>query len=316
MNQIHNNSPLEVAHFHRIDINLYPLFIAIFEQKSISKAAQLLCISQSAVSHALQRLRVQLKDELFVRSGQKMLPTPYAEQIYQPIQMALLSIQKIAMPQQDFRPSMLQSIKIAIHDEIEPIIFPQLVHHFAQLNLDIQFLSSKLDRKNMLADLSAQQIDFVIDLVQPYQAHLQFENLIEDHFVVCTQQTKMNLSLYLSSPHIGVSSRRTGLLLEDIYLNRQQLSRQIFLRCQHYATALQVLAQHPNAILTIPQSILKHLHYSKDLQIHALPIELPKINMGMYWHEHVKHNPRHQFLRNEILKIFNHNLFDEDLHIV
>ncbi len=305
MKNIHNTTPLEVGHFHRIDINLYPLFIAIFEQKSISKAAQLLCISQSAVSHALQRLRTQLNDELFVRSGQKMRPTPYAEQIYQPIQTALLSIQSIAMPQQTFVPSMLQSLKIAIHDEIEPIIFPQLVNHFAALNLDIQFLSSKLDRKNMLADLSAQQIDFVIDLVQPYQANLQFENLIEDHFVVCTQQTEMDLSLYLSSPHIGVSSRRTGILLEDIYLNRQQLSRQIFLRCQHYSTALQVLSQYPNSILTIPQSILKHLNYAENLHIHALPIELPKISMGMYWHDHVKQNPRHQFLRQEILKIFN-----------
>lgn len=305
MNNIHNKPPLEVGHFHRIDINLYPLFIAIFEQKSISKAAQLLCISQSAVSHALQRLRTQLNDELFVRSGQKMRPTPYAEQIYQPIQTALLSIQSIAMPQQTFVPSMLQSLKIAIHDEIEPIIFPQLVNHFAALNLNIQFLSSKLDRKNMLADLSAQQIDFVIDLVQPYQANLQFENLIEDHFVVCTQQAEMDLSLYLSSPHIGVSSRRTGILLEDIYLNRQQLSRQIFLRCQHYSTALQVLSQYPNSILTIPQSILKHLNYAENLHIHALPIELPKISMGMYWHDHVKQNPRHQFLRQEILKIFN-----------
>jgi len=295
---------LEVGNFLRIDINLYPLFIAIFEQKSISKAAQLLCISQSAVSHALQRLRLQLKDELFVRSGQKMLPTPFAEQIYQPIQTALSTIQNIAIPQHDFDPSMLQSLKIAIHDEIEPIIFPQLVHHFSQLNLDIQFLSSKLDRKNMLADLSAQQIDFVIDLVQPYQENLQFENLIEDHFVACTLQTEMDLSLYLSSPHIGVSSRRTGLLLEDIYLNRQQLSRQIFMRCQHYSTALQVLAQYPKAILTIPHSILKHLHYAQDLKIHQLPIELPKIKMGMYWHEHVRQNPRHQFLRNEILKIF------------
>ncbi|MEB8382729.1 LysR family transcriptional regulator [Acinetobacter junii] len=304
MNQIHNTNPLEVGNFHRIDINLYPLFIAIFEQKSISKAAQLLCISQSAVSHALQRLRLQLKDELFVRSGQKMLPTPFAEQIYQPIQTALSTIQNIAIPQHDFDPSMLQSLKIAIHDEIEPIIFPQLVHHFSQLNLDIQFLSSKLDRKNMLADLSAQQIDFVIDLVQPYQENLQFENLIEDHFVACTLQTEMDLSLYLSSPHIGVSSRRTGLLLEDIYLNRQQLSRQIFMRCQHYSTALQVLAQYPKAILTIPHSILKHLHYAQDLKIHQLPIELPKIKMGMYWHEHVRQNPRHQFLRNEILKIF------------
>ena len=304
MNQIHNTNPLEVGNFLRIDINLYPLFIAIFEQKSISKAAQLLCISQSAVSHALQRLRLQLKDELFVRSGQKMLPTPFAEQIYQPIQTALSTIQNIAIPQHDFDPSMLQSLKIAIHDEIEPIIFPQLVHHFSQLNLDIQFLSSKLDRKNMLADLSAQQIDFVIDLVQPYQENLQFENLIEDHFVACTLQTEMDLSLYLSSPHIGVSSRRTGLLLEDIYLNRQQLSRQIFMRCQHYSTALQVLAQYPNAILTIPHSILKHLHYAQDLKIHQLPIELPKIKMGMYWHEHVRQNTRHQFLRNEILKIF------------
>ena len=304
MNHIHNINPLEVGNFHRIDINLYPLFIAIFEQKSISKAAQLLCISQSAVSHALQRLRLQLKDELFVRSGQKMLPTPFAEQIYQPIQTALSTIQNIAIPPPDFAPSMLQSLKIAIHDEIEPIIFPQLVHHFSQLNLDIQFLSSKLDRKNMLADLSAQQIDFVIDLVQPYQENLQFENLIEDHFVACTLQTEMDLSLYLSSPHIGVSSRRTGLLLEDIYLNRQQLSRQIFMRCQHYSTALQVLAQYPKAILTIPHSILKHLHYAQDLKIHQLPIELPKIKMGMYWHEHVRQNPRHQFLRNEILKIF------------
>ncbi|EEY91451.1 MULTISPECIES: LysR family transcriptional regulator [Acinetobacter] len=304
MNQIHNTNPLEVGNFLRIDINLYPLFIAIFEQKSISKAAQLLCISQSAVSHALQRLRLQLKDELFVRSGQKMLPTPFAEQIYQPIQTALSTIQNIAIPQHDFDPSMLKSVKIAIHDEIEPIIFPQLVHHFSQLNLDIQFLSSKLDRKNMLADLSAQQIDFVIDLVQPYQENLQFENLIEDHFVACTLQTEMDLSLYLSSPHIGVSSRRTGLLLEDIYLNRQQLSRQIFMRCQHYSTALQVLAQYPKAILTIPHSILKHLHYAQDLKIHQLPIELPKIKMGMYWHEHVRQNPRHQFLRNEILKIF------------
>lgn len=304
MNQIHNTNPLEVGNFLRIDINLYPLFIAIFEQKSISKAAQLLCISQSAVSHALQRLRLQLKDELFVRGGQKMLPTPFAEQIYQPIQTALSTIQNIAIPQHDFDPSMLQSLKIAIHDEIEPIIFPQLVHHFSQLNLDIQFLSSKLDRKNMLADLSAQQIDFVIDLVQPYQENLQFENLIEDHFVACTLQTEMDLSLYLSSPHIGVSSRRTGLLLEDIYLNRQQLSRQIFMRCQHYSTALQVLAQYPKAILTIPHSILKHLHYAQDLKIHQLPIELPKIKMGMYWHEHVRQNPRHQFLRNEILKIF------------
>ena len=95
MNDIHSKSPIDMGLFHRIDINLYPLFIAIYEQKSISKAAQILSITQSAASHALQRLRSHLKDDLFVRSGSQMLPTPFAEQNYLIIKNALIAIQSI-----------------------------------------------------------------------------------------------------------------------------------------------------------------------------------------------------------------------------
>lgn len=100
MNPIHNSNPrnsfLDLGLFHRIDINLYPLFVAIFEQKSISHAASSLSVSQSAASHALQRLRLQLNDEIFVRHGNKMLPTPFAERVYPVIKTALLSIQSIS----------------------------------------------------------------------------------------------------------------------------------------------------------------------------------------------------------------------------
>lgn len=108
MNSIHNKSPIgssvDLAIFHRIDINLYPLCIAIYEQRSISKAAQILCISQSAASHALQRLRQHLQDDLFVRAGSKMLPTPFAEQIYPVIKNALIAIQAISIQKQNFDP--------------------------------------------------------------------------------------------------------------------------------------------------------------------------------------------------------------------
>ena len=53
MNHVHNNAKVDLAVFHRLDINLYPMFVAIYEQRSITKAAQILCISQSAASHAL-----------------------------------------------------------------------------------------------------------------------------------------------------------------------------------------------------------------------------------------------------------------------
>ncbi|MGL6081518.1 MAG: LysR substrate-binding domain-containing protein, partial [Gammaproteobacteria bacterium] len=193
---------------------------------------------------------------------------------------------------------------IAVHDEIEPMIFPRLVQHFQQLNLEIQLSSMKLDRKNIAADLASQQIDFVIDLEQNIAEKIQFERLVQDEFVVCTQLTEMNEQIYLASPHIGVSSRRTGVLVEDIYLSRKQYSRKIFLRCQHYSTALQILEQQKTAMLTIPKNVLTHLQLATSLNIFEVPVELPKINMGMYWHKDLQENKRHQFLRGEIYKIF------------
>lgn len=304
MNTVHNRTMIDMAIFHRIDINLYPLFIAIYEQRSISKAAKILCITQSAASHALQRLRQHLKDDLFVRVSNQMLATPFSEQIYPVIKNALILIQSISMQKQSFDPNSIQTLKVAVHDEIEPIIFPKLVEHFQKLNLIIQFSSIKLDRKTIITDLATQQIDFVIDLEQNLGEKIQFNKLAQDQFVVCTQQKMMDEAIYLASPHIGVSSRRTGVLVEDIYLNRQQFSRQIFLRCQHYSTALQILTQEPQLILTIPKNILAHLRLAQNLNIFDVPVDLPYINMGMYWHKDLQLNLRHQFLRSEIFKIF------------
>jgi DNA-binding transcriptional LysR family regulator len=304
MNMIHNKTNLDISIFNHIDINLYPLFITIYEQRNISKAAKILCITQSAASHALQRLRQHLQDDLFVRAGSKMLPTPFAEQIYPSVQNALFAFQNISKQKQQFDPSSVQTLRIAIHDEIEPIIFPKLIHHFQKLNLTIQFLSTKLDRKNVIADLAAQQVDFVIDLEQNYGDKINYQNLVQDHFVICSQHTNINSELYFASPHIGVSSRRTGLLLEDIYLNQAQFRRQIFMRCQHYSTALQVLAQYPDAMLTIPKQILAHLQVDQSINIFEHPIDLPVLNMGFYWHGALNENSRHIYLREEISKIF------------
>ncbi len=304
MQQIHNENSIDLRSFHRIDINLYPLFVAVFEQKSISRAAQILSITQSAASHALQRLRQHLQDDLFVRTGSKMQPTPFAEQIYSEIKHALITIQNISIQNQQFEPTLVQNLKIAVHDEIEPMILPKLVAHFQRFNLDIQFVSIKLDRKNIVSDLATQQVDFVIDLEQPLGDKIQFELLDQDEFVVCTQQQQVTEKSYLASPHIGVSSRRTGVLVEDLYLSRNHLSRQIFLRCQHYSTALQILQQHPLAMLTIPRNVLNHLHIDKSLKIFEVPVKLQKINMGMYWYKDLQENKRHQFLRSEINKIF------------
>lgn len=304
MHDFHNSEYLDLSLFHRIDINLYPLFVAIFEQTSISKAALSLSISQSAASHALQRLRQQLADEVFVRYGNKMQPTPFAEQIYPAIKAALISIQNISQQQQKFDIFSIKTLKIAIHDEIEPLIFPALIRHFQLLNPHMQFLSIKLDRKTAPHDLLTQQIDFIIDLEHDFGEKICFQQLVKDSFLVCSQQPAITRQSYLSAQHIGVSSRRRGILLEDHYLNRREIKRNIFLRCQHYSTALRILEQNNQLVLTIPQSILESLRCSEQICISDFPFELPVLNLGLYWYEGLQDNYRHRFLREEIFKIF------------
>jgi DNA-binding transcriptional LysR family regulator len=141
-------------------------------------------------------------------------------------------------------------------------------------------------------------------LEQHFGDKIQFQVLVHDRFVACTQQKQLNEMSYFSSPHIGVSSRRTGLLLEDMYLQRQQLNRNILLRCQHYSTALQILEQNAQAILTLPETILSHLQVAPSLNIFSVPAELPFMKMGMFWHKDLDRNLRHIFLRKQIKEIF------------
>ena len=69
-------------------------------------------------------------------------------------------------------------------------------------------------------------------------------------------------------------------------------------------TSLKILEQYPNAILTIPQNILSHLHVSPLLNIFDVPVKLPQMNIGIFWHKNLMENKRNHFLRNEIYKIF------------
>ena len=237
MNQIHNTKPLEVAHFHRIDINLYPLLLRFLNKKHFQSSPTVVyqpicgqsCFTTFASTTKMSCLCVV---------GKKMLPhlcwADLSADSNGFIRFKILRPSKILG-------HALQSIKIPFMMKLNPLFFLNwciTLHNESEYSVfEFQTWS-----KNMLADLSAQQIDFVIDLSTTVSKIYSLKTLIEDYFVVCTQQTKMNLSLYLSR-HISVSLLgEQAYCLKIFYLQSPTIVRQIFLRCQHYATALQVLA--------------------------------------------------------------------------
>src|ERR1700743_3021411 len=82
----------ETMNWRRLDLNLLVVFDAVMQERNATRAAERLNMSQSAVSHALGRLRAMLGDELFVRTPEGMTPTPQAERLAPSVRQALADL--------------------------------------------------------------------------------------------------------------------------------------------------------------------------------------------------------------------------------
>ena len=130
MNSIHNINALQKSpHLQRMDLNLFRIFAVIYRERNLTRTAEQLFLSQSAVSHALSRMREQLDDSLFVRDGQGMRPTPLANRLWPDIEHALQLLQQAVQRSTAFEPSRdLKQLTIAMNDEIEPLFLPKIMH--------------------------------------------------------------------------------------------------------------------------------------------------------------------------------------------
>ena len=112
----------------RYDLNLLPVFLALMEERSVTRAAERLGITQPALSNALTRLRTLLQDPLFIRERYGMQPTPKAEALAPVIAAALASLDDLILGQQDFDPAKArQLITIAPNSYVEFVLVPAIV---------------------------------------------------------------------------------------------------------------------------------------------------------------------------------------------
>jgi len=112
----------------RIDLNLLVMFDALMREKSVSRAAQRLNRSQSATSHALERLRQQLRDPLLIRQGGEMVPSPFAVQLYVEVQPMLRRLARALAPVEPFDPATSKRVfRLAMRDFLSGL-FPDLLH--------------------------------------------------------------------------------------------------------------------------------------------------------------------------------------------
>ncbi len=287
-----------------IDLNLFRVFDAIYRERNLTRAAQILCLSQSAVSHALGRLRTQLDDPLFIREAQGVSPTPLADRLWPDIQQALVLLRQSVHRSQDFDALRdVSQITLAMNDELEPTILPMLVQALRAHVPDIQVVSVRLDRANLRADLAAGRLDCAIDIAQPVSADLAHCLLLQDDFVVVSRQPRLlDVAAYMAADHITVSSRRTGRAIEDIGLAKLGLERNIVVRCQHYEAACRVVVDS-DLLLTMPRQQAEAINVLLGNTISPLPVSLAGVELHLYWHRQREVDPANCWLREKVLEV-------------
>lgn len=296
-------------HIGKVDLNLYLVLDAIHREGSITRAAVSLNLTQPAVSHALARLRDVYGDPLFTRTVNRMVPTPLARAIMQPVRDALAGLQHTLSGPASFDPATnRKQIVLGMRDIVETVLLPELVPLLEQRAPLTQVASVRVARRDMETELGSGRLDLAFDVLLPVGPAIAHTKLMEGRFVVVSCKRHpllrggLTLEKYLQLRHVVVSSRRSGPTVEDFELSRLGLHREIGMRCQNFFVAWKTVASS-RMLLTVPESHARGDLFQQNLKVWPMPVELPPLAVHMYWHENLQDDPANRWLRERVLEL-------------
>ncbi|ELQ6037290.1 LysR family transcriptional regulator [Cronobacter sakazakii] len=274
----------------RLDLNLLPVFDAIYRHRSVRKAADELAMSTSALSHALSRLRTTLNDPLFYREGHRMCPSVYATQLAPSIASALKFLNQELTPQPEFDPaSSTECLQIAITDFTAFCIFPALMHRLQHDAPGLRFELRYLPHSPALNELLAGEMDLALGFSAPEDirhAELDEINWLEDDYVVISSARRAQLTFedYLAARHVVVTpwNEKQGVL--DSQLEKMGYARHIALKTPSMLGAPFIVAES-DLLMALPRFAAQKLLPATDLRIFELPFEIPSFEVKIYSHQ-------------------------------
>lgn len=290
---------------HRIDLNLFAVFDAIYTAGSLTKAADVLCITQPAVSNSLARLRDMLNDPLFVRTGHSMTPTPVAQNIIVPAREALGLLRKSVQQSHIFEPeTSTKSFNFACRDLLEVSIMPRLIARLQDFAPNISITNYETSRQKIVSSMASGNLDFFADSSNYTDIHIKKQCIATDRFVVLARKNhpmlknELNMDTFLKLGQIHVSNRVTGPGPIDIALDKLGEKRRVVMRSQHFLTVPSAIAK-TDLIACIPYHLAKHY----DLAMYELPFDLPRLEYFLYWHISADHDSAHRWMREQIFEV-------------
>lgn len=302
MNFVHPN-------FDRLDLNLLKVFEVVHRERSLSRAADVLSLTPSAVSHALRRLRDHFGDPLFERVGHEMVPTPLCIQFADDVVLEMARLRAMMQRWDHFDPSQnMGKLTLGMPDALEGVFVPDLSQVIFAAAPKITLVSAAIQRRNLALDLQGGKLDVAIDVNLPVDLDVFRRPLFRSSWCIVARSDHPviripTLANYENARHVVVSSRSFGAVLEEQALAERSISRDVRMRCQSYMSAIGVLAQ-TSLVLTMPRGLAKQLLGARpDLRIASPPVDVPDLVLFLYWHKNQDTDRRSVWIRDTIVSV-------------
>lgn len=287
-----------------LDLNLLLVFDAIYNERSISKAARKLNLSQPTVSNALARLREHLQDPLFERSAQGMSPTVRAKMISKPIRQALDVLDRGLRGEGDF--NFTQSDRefvIAVEDYGEAIILPRLLEWLSRVAPNVRIRIRPESSAQLKAALRDGEVDLALDYFAMRDAGFHSKCVLTETLLSLSKQNhpqigeKLSFDSYLALRHVVLAPRTDAMPMIDLALSKRGLKRQIAVIVPHFLS-MPVIVQSSDLICTLPRR-MAHLYADHfNLKSYAVPLRIPRFPVYLIWHESAETDAGHLWFRN------------------
>lgn len=276
--------------FGRLDLNLLVALDALLTEKSVSLAADRLCLSQSATSSALGRLRDYFGDELLVVRGRQMVLTARAESLVEPVRAVLEQVRSTIAVAPQFDPATAdRQIRIMASDYSTEVLLATVALEFERtapgIRLEIQPMNDQ-----PVDSLERNQIDLLLTIDFAVSSEHPTEALFEDDYVVVgwnenpAMQEEMTKQLYFSLGHITSRFGKARIpAFEDAFMRRQKQSRRVEVVAPSFLS-LPGLIIGSNRIATMHRRLATRLSGVLPLTIRELPFSVPPIREVLQWH--------------------------------
>jgi DNA-binding transcriptional LysR family regulator len=313
----------------RMDLNLLRVFDAVYEDRNLVLAGKRLNLSQSAISHALARMRQTLGDDLFIRTGQGMVPTVRAVNMAGPVRAALQQI-KSALGVDVFDPAEAQrKLVLAANDYITSLLVAPLGQRLAKEAPHVDLVVRPSTRLDLAGQIDLGRIDLAIGIFA--DVPLRFSSLkVWDQTDVLLLHCKhpivdrridredlLNFPLAVISQGGEEEGAVDGFIVERGLARQSEMFDRIALErafadlaeiprvrmAVAHSLAIPALLRNSDMIAVVPSSLGKELERQGELRMRPAPYACPDVAVKAVWHERNNSDPALEWLRKQLLDV-------------